>query len=326
VIKGPDSAEVYLVELGERRRFPDEATFLSRWRWDQVKKVPQETLDAIPRGFDLPSVTASPAAIVEGDLIKGPSDPAVFLVRDGVRRRVPDEATFLSRWTWEQIKAVPQEAVDAIPRGPDLPSVAKPPVPAAEGDLIKAPYLPEVFLVEGGRRHRIPDEATFLSRWTWDQVKTVPDETIVMTPRGPDLPSVAAPPAVVVEGDLIKAPDDPAVFLVREGIRRWIPDEATFLTRWSWDWVRTLPREAVDAVPRGPDLITVLMPLPGGIEEGDLIKGPDRPEVYLVEFGERRWIPDEATFVSRWTWDQVKTVPQEVVDSIPRGPDVSSIA
>jgi hypothetical protein len=64
--------------------------------------------------------------------------------------------------------------------------------------------------------------------------------------------------------------------------------------------------------------------LPGNTAEGDVIKAPDRPEVFLVDVGERRWIPDEPTFLSRWTWDQIKIVPQEVVDAIPRGPDLPS--
>jgi hypothetical protein len=324
LIKGSDRPERYLVEFGERRRVPDETTLLSWWTSDQVKTVPQEVVDAIPRGPDLPKV-APPAVVVEGDLIKSSGDPAVFLVRDGVRRWIPDEATLLSRWTSDQVKTVPPEVVDAIPRGPDLPSVSAPPAAAAEGDLIKGPYLPEVSLVEDGRRHRVPDEATFLSRWTSDQVKTVPDETIAMTSRGPDLPSVAAPPVAVVEGDLIQAPGDPAVFVVREGVRRWIPDEATLLSRWSWDWVRTLPREAVEAIPRGPDLTAVLVPLSEGVAEGGVIKGSDRPELYLVEFGERRLVPDEATFLSRWRWDQIKTVPQAILDAIRLGPDLPPV-
>jgi hypothetical protein len=89
-----------------------------------------------------------------------------------------------------QVKTVPQETIDAIPRGPDLPSKAPPPpVPSgiAEGDLIKGPGHPEIFLVEGGVRRCIPDESTLLFWWTWDQVKTVPHETIDAIPRGPDL-------------------------------------------------------------------------------------------------------------------------------------------
>jgi hypothetical protein len=150
----------------------------------------------------------------------------------------------------------------------------------------------------------------------------VPEETVALLPRGPDVPSVTAQPAAVGEGDLVKSPDDPAVFVIQDGLRRWIPDEVTLLSRWSWDWVKTVPRAAIDAIPRGPDLPPAPMPLPGGVAEGDLIKAPDHPAVFLVEGGVRRWIPDEPTLLSRWTWDQVKIVSEETIDAIPLGPDL----
>jgi len=62
----------------------------------------------------------------------------------------------------------------------------------------------------------------------------------------------------VAEGDLIRSPDDPAVFLVENGQRRWVPNEATFLSRWSWDRVRELPAETVNAIPRGADLPSIV--------------------------------------------------------------------
>ena len=71
-----------------------------------------------------------------------------------------------------------------------------------------------------------------------------------------------------------------------------------------------LPREIVQA----------------GVAEGNVIKAWDGPAVFLVENAMRRWVLDEATFLSRWTWDQVKQLPAEVVDSIPRGLDLPPIA
>jgi hypothetical protein len=62
------------------------------------------------------------------------------------------------------------------------------------------------------------------------------------------------------------------------------------------------------------------------VADGNVIKALDRPAVFLIENATRRWVPDEATFLSRWTWDQVKHLPAEVVDSVPRGLDLPSIA
>jgi hypothetical protein len=64
---------------------------------------------------------------------------------------------------------------------------------------------------------------------------------------------------------------------------------------------------------------------PDGVVDGDLIKSPSDPRVYLVENRTKRWIPDEATFLSTWTWDMVKEVSEEAVNAIPTGSDISSV-
>jgi hypothetical protein len=386
LVQSTDGAEVYVVETGVRRLIPDEPTLLSRWRRTDVRTVPQQIIDELPRGLDWPRV---PLRVAEGDLVKSPNAPEIFLIEGGRRRLIPDEPTFLSRWSWDQVKTFPPETVDALPRGSDLVSITKAGV-ISEGDVVKDPEHAEIFLIEGGTRRWIPDEPTLLSRWSWDQVKTfapetiaaiprgedvpsvmllsdvregdlirtaehlpvfkieaglrrlVPSEpadasyrsldqiktvspmTLVGIPRGPDVPSVAEMSAGIAEGDLIKSPDDPTIFLVQGGVRRRLPDEANLLARGSWDWVSTLPTADVEAIPLGPDLPTALVPLPEGVAEGDLIKGSDTPEVFLVTGGERRWIPDETTLLSRWSWDQVKVVPDATMAGIPPGPDLPS--
>ena len=53
--------------------------------------------------------------------------------------------------------------------------------------------------------------------------------------------------------------------------------------------------------------------------EGDLVKGQSTPAIYLVDGGQRRWIPDAATLESRWSWGDVRTLPDAEVDAIPMG-------
>jgi hypothetical protein len=60
--------------------------------------------------------------------------------------------------------------------------------------------------------------------------------------------------------------------------------------------------------------------------EGDLIRGPDKGAVFLIENGRRRWIPDPATLESRWSWDQVRDLPAEAVNAIPLGEELPSAA
>lgn len=63
-------------------------------------------------------------------------------------------------------------------------------------------------------------------------------------------------------------------------------------------------------------------PPPSPIADGSLIKSAAHPEVYFVQGKMRHHIPDPCTLQKRWSWSQVKTLPQNVVDSIPLGPAV----
>lgn len=68
------------------------------------------------------------------------------------------------------------------------------------------------------------------------------------------------------------------------------------------------------------------MTLPPGIAEGDVIRTPSDPQVFLIEAESKRYFPDEPTFFSRYgTYDVVKVVPEEVADAIARGPDIPSV-
>jgi hypothetical protein len=59
--------------------------------------------------------------------------------------------------------------------------------------------------------------------------------------------------------------------------------------------------------------------------EGSLIKSPQQPEVYFIQCGQRHHIPDPKTLQAKWSWSQVRTVPQTVVNSMPLGTPVPKV-
>jgi hypothetical protein len=60
------------------------------------------------------------------------------------------------------------------------------------------------------------------------------------------------------------------------------------------------------------------------IKDGDLVRGQSTPEVWLIEFNSRRWVPDEATLLASWSWADVKVLPDGEVSAVGRGPDLTS--
>lgn len=59
-----------------------------------------------------------------------------------------------------------------------------------------------------------------------------------------------------------------------------------------------------------------------GFRDGVLLKG-SRPEVYVIQRGQKCWIPDPATFKAKgYDWNKIVVIPDEELERIPRGPEV----
>jgi hypothetical protein len=60
--------------------------------------------------------------------------------------------------------------------------------------------------------------------------------------------------------------------------------------------------------------------------DGTLIMSPTSPAIYLIEGGQRRWIPDPTTFEAMgFRWENVQTLPDVAVNQIPLGPPLPPI-
>jgi GH25 family lysozyme M1 (1,4-beta-N-acetylmuramidase) len=116
------------------------------------------------------------------------------------------------------------------------------------GHLIRASGRKQVFLIDGGKRRAIPDRATFLSKWHWADVRSVPQKVVNGFPEGKPFPALDDP---IRNGDLVRAAGAKSTYVVERQQRRAIPGPATFLAKWEWYQVRVLEPQLVNAVPLG---------------------------------------------------------------------------
>ena len=97
---------------------------------------------------------------------------------------------------------------------------------------------------------------------------------------------------------LIKYPNDPKVYLIEDGQKRWIKDEQTFNSL-NYKWSDILHVPISQTYPEGET-----------IAAATLIKYPNDPKVYLIEDGQKRWIKDEQTFNSlNYQWSDIIQIP-----------------
>jgi hypothetical protein len=135
-----------------------------------------------------------------------------------------------------------------------------------------------------------------------------------LAPNGGPEPGPGPGPVSYPDGTLLKA-SGPQIDLIQGHERRWIPDPPTFnYMGLDWNAVQTISDANWNAIPVGP-------PLPSR-SDGTLLKDSN-PPVYVMQVGERRWIPDPATFNALgYNWGAIQYVLDADLNAIPLGPQI----
>lgn len=126
---------------------------------------------------------------------------------------------------------------------------------------------------------------------------------------------------VFPDGTLVmhnQGPGNTTIYYIRNGKKEPIPNWSVFVRQgWKMQQVKDIPQQQVDTIPTGPIFI--------GNHEVVALAGPGGT-TYLIENGQKRPIPDGATFAALgYSWNELVRLPSEQMDSIPTGPAVSPI-
>jgi hypothetical protein len=89
--------------------------------------------------------------------------------------------------------------------------------------------------------------------------------------------------------------------------------------------VLNLPGKDVDAIPLGSPIPSVGSPAEVKPKEGALIRPEGSSKVYVVQGGERHWVPDPQTLRAKWPGAKVLNLPGKDVDAIPLGSPIPSV-
>jgi hypothetical protein len=118
-----------------------------------------------------------------------------------------------------------------------------PPIPA-DFTLVREWNRPEVYVVFGGAKFRIPDPPTLTSLgFDWSMVRVIP--------AGGASKLLTIP----IDRTLIKEQHDPKVFLVDNQELRWVTSPAVMDARClPWRHLRVVPDSSLSPLPHGPDL------------------------------------------------------------------------
>jgi Thiol-activated cytolysin len=124
----------------------------------------------------------------------------------------------------------------------------------------------------------------------------------------------------ITEGTFVIGVSSPKVFLVTGSARRWIPDPETLmaLTSAGWGAVRQVSDEEMAALQEGA-------PMPSR-RDGSIYQGATAPQVYVLESGARRQVPDAETLDARFGGlAAVVLIDQSDCDAVPLGSPLPSV-
>jgi len=122
------------------------------------------------------------------------------------------------------------------------------------------------------------------------------------------------------DGTLIKGLSD-KVYVIENGLKRWIKTADIFNgLGYSWANIKHVSEQMLSDTPPGKDLTGNYR-----YPDGALIRGIG-PKIYLIEQGERRWIPSPEIFESGgFRWENVIQIADKIINRIKEGSNLSSI-
>jgi hypothetical protein len=144
LIRAVGGYKVYLVVSGIKRHIPSPEVFLNYgFAWGDVKDVEQEVLGKYKDAY----------------LIRASKQQAIYYLKGGVRKIIPNEAIFNSYGDkWEDVQVISQYEMDAYP----------------ECNLIRLSGTKDVYLLEGTIKRRVLSEAAFSKyQLDWELVMNV---------------------------------------------------------------------------------------------------------------------------------------------------------
>jgi len=140
---------------------------------DEILDVTFEDLAQYEEGEPISTDTVYP----QGALLQDTETGGVYFVQNGEKSPIMSREILMARFPHASISAAEVGELELYP--------LTAPLLFPDGTLISASGKPDVYVVSGGYRLPITDEATFLSYgWKWSQVVTTNDRSISIHPLG----------------------------------------------------------------------------------------------------------------------------------------------
>jgi len=212
------SGDVWLIQHGLRRPITSHAAFLSRFNPNNVVSVGPSLLEEYPLGRAI--------AFPNYSLLRSPRGTVYLLVDDKRRGFTSQEAFRAHGFSPDEIVDVAWEDLDGYVEGEPITTETVYP----QGTLLQDKKTGGVSFIQNGVKHSILSRELLAINF--------PNAKLMMTTAKELSSYTPGEPLLFPDGTLIGVKGSTDIFVVSQGTRRHIADEATFATfGWKWDQI-----------------------------------------------------------------------------------------
>ncbi|MCH8814217.1 MAG: hypothetical protein IH957_03840 [Chloroflexi bacterium] len=245
-----------------------------------------------------------------GTLIRG-SGPGVYVMRDGLKRGIPNVATFEANgFDWDDVSGIPNSNIDGVPTGKMLPNVI------ATGNLIRG-TVSGLHVMDGGLKRPIDSDVLDACGYDSNAAYTLSELTLGRIETGPQINGSSCPRVSPPDGHLVRNSAG-TVFVMSKGLRRGIPNIPTFEARgFAWANVDQYHDSIASAVASGHNVPSVLT-------TGSVIAGSSG-KLYVMEAGLARAAANDVVTQACGYDSIVDTISNASLGKIEKGPELSEL-
>ncbi|MCG2687204.1 hypothetical protein L6260_00155 [Candidatus Parcubacteria bacterium] len=214
LLQAAGQAGVYVIEYGYKRPIHSWSALLSRFNPNLIIQVNAETLDNYPDGtaIDFPNYS----------MLQDQNDQIYLLVDDTLRPFESTDTYHKLGFKDDELNPVNSHDLESYEIGsPVSLSTA-----SLTGELVKLSTNSAYFYLQGGYRHPVLTEDIAKIRFG-GMARTVSPSEVEQYTESEKL--------LIPDGNLVKTPSDPTVYIVTEGEIRPIASESTF-NSFGWQW------------------------------------------------------------------------------------------
>jgi hypothetical protein len=222
IAKGSPSGKFYMLRFGEKRPFISEAVAATTVDVSKAVIIADTDLSTYPDGAAI--------KFPEYALLRDPAG-RIFLLANGSKRHIANLDAFKKfGFNSDEVQDVKDEDLAAYTEGDKITADTQFP----QGTLVKLADGPGVWYVEDGERQPLLDGVLLGLYFDGRHIKTLSPEELLAIPE--------QQPYQLHNGELVKADNDPVVYVVENNQLRAIPSEDVFESvGWKWKNIVSVP-------------------------------------------------------------------------------------